>query len=124
MSAHSHVQESLSFVESRSGVGTLGERVAVLARRLWPYKTAPNLAARTGRSIRAAELLLSGTNGLSGEALAALLQSDIGFQVLQEVMGEARPSWWADVWRARRIAELERSHEAQARLIEELRAIG
>jgi hypothetical protein len=123
MTAVSHTQTQGSFGADRSGVG-LGERIGLMARRLWPTKTAPNLAARTGKSVRAAELLLSRNTGVSGEALAGLLRSDVGFEVLSEVMGEARPTWWADMRRAARIADLERRADENRRLIEEIRAEG
>lgn len=121
MPALSHAAPQHSFGFDRSGVAPLGERVADLARRLWPHKTAPNLAARMGKSVRAAELVLSRTGGMSGEALAELLRSDIGFQVLEEVVGDAKPSWWPSFVRAKRLADLERQAADVARSLAVLR---
>lgn len=97
----------------------LNQIVARVAARLWPVKTARNLAARAGTTHRAAEAWLAGQTGLSGEALAELIRSDAGFSVLEQLMGDARPSWWPDFCRAvhvqaleRRIADVQRDIEA------------
>ncbi len=85
----------------------LNDIVSAVAARLWPVKTARNLAARAGTTHRAAEMWMSGQTGLSGEALAELLRSDAGFDVLEKLMGDARPSWWPVFQRAVKVAALE-----------------
>lgn len=72
----------------------LADAISAVARRLWPIKTARNLASRAGTTHRAAEQWLSGQTGISGDALAELLRSDAGLEVLESLMGGVRPSWW------------------------------
>jgi len=48
------------------------EIVARVARRLWPVKTARNLAMRTGKNHRSAEDWLALRTGMSADALAEL----------------------------------------------------
>lgn len=90
-------EESFGFCRS---VLPLSDVISAVARRLWPVKTARNLASRAGTTHRAAESWLAGQTGLSGEALAELLRSDAGLAVLDAVMGERKPSWWPTFQRA------------------------
>lgn len=101
----------LGFGTDRSPL-PLAQRIAELGRRLFHVKTARQMAARAGVTHRAAELWLEGRTGLSGEALAELLRSDIGLQVLEEVMSDARPRWWPAFRAEVRFAELEARAEA------------
>lgn len=100
----------------------LRERIGGLARKLWPAKTARHLSSRAAVSERAAEQWLSGTTGLSGDALAELLRSDVGLHVLEEVMADARPGWWPEFKQSVRIEQLERRLAATADEIAQLRA--
>ncbi|MFG1247291.1 hypothetical protein [Xanthobacter flavus] len=95
-------------------------RVVALARRLWPRNTAFHLASRADVSPRAAENWLAEATGMSADALAGLLRSDAGLAVLEQVMGEAKPAWWADLRRHARLVELERRQEEHRRMLEEL----
>lgn len=70
------------------------EAVARVAARLWPVKTARQLAARAGTTHRAAEYWLGQRTGMSADALAELLRSDAGLDMLSAIMGDARPAWW------------------------------
>lgn len=79
---------------------------------LWPSKTAAELAARTGASPRACEHWLAGRCNLSGDALANLLRSDAGLEILSALLGEARPHWWASFKRKVRIERLSEQIEA------------
>jgi hypothetical protein len=47
--------------------------LADLSRMLWPKKTAANIAAVTGCSVRAAQFYLDGQRDWSGDALAAIV---------------------------------------------------
>ncbi|SRR5581483_7677631 len=93
---------------------------ATIFRRIWPHGTAAELAARAGVSIRAAEYWLARRSNLSADALAALLRSDAGLDVLSAAIGEARPAWWRSFKRTMQIAELRRRQEQQRRLLERL----
>lgn len=84
---------TVSFGFDRTGVPVV-EAVSRVARRLWPVKTARQLAARAGATHRAAEFWLAHEKGLSADALAELLRSDAGLQMLEAIIGEHKPSWW------------------------------
>lgn len=97
--------------------------VCRVARRLWPAKTAANLSCRAGVSARAAEFWLGGAaTGLSGEAVAELLRSDAGFEILKGIMGERKPSWWPAFETRVAIDELAKKQAETARSLEALRA--
>lgn len=83
----------MSFGFDRSGLPVV-EAVARVAARLWPIKTARQLAARAGTTHRAAEFWLSQSTGMSADALAELLRSDAGLQMLEAIIGEQKPFWW------------------------------
>jgi hypothetical protein len=93
---------------------------ASLFRRIWPDRTASELATRTGVSPRAAEYWLSRRSGVSADALAALLRSEEGFEILEALLGDARPAWWRSFKRHVEIAELRRRQEQQRALLERL----
>lgn len=82
-----------SFGFDRTGLPVV-EAISGVARRLWPVKTARQLAARAGTTHRAAEFWLSQQTGMSADALAELLRSDAGLLMLEAIVGDARPSWW------------------------------
>ena len=84
---------AVSFGFDRTGLPVV-EAVSRVARRVWPVKTARQLAARAGVSHRAGEFWLSQQTGMSADALAELLRSDAGLQMLEAIVGDARPSWW------------------------------
>lgn len=98
------------------------EVIGDLARRLWPNKTARNLAARAGRTPRSAEGWISGQTGMNADALADLLRSDAGLDVLDAVMGDHKPGWWPDFSAGVRIKNLEQKQAALAAEIGALRA--
>lgn len=97
------------------------EIVSAVARRLWPSKTARNLASRAGVTHRAAEFWLAQNTGMSAEALAEILRSDAGREVLEGLMGNARPSWWPAFKADLVFADLERREAENREAIEELR---
>lgn len=99
--------------------GVLG-RIVDCARRMWPRDTAFHLAARARVTPRAAENWLADATGMSGQAVCGLLRSDAGLRVLEQIMGEARPPWWADVQRFVKLAELERLQAMQEALLRDL----
>lgn len=93
MGRHYSGSGAASFGFDRTGLPVV-EAVAAVARKLWPIKTARQLAARAGVSHRAGEFWLSQQTGMSADALAELLRSDAGLHMLEAIVGEARPSWW------------------------------
>jgi hypothetical protein len=98
---------------SDSGFSKHGKRIPLvdavcgLARRLWPSKTAVNLACRAQISERAAKLWLEGRTEPGADALVNLLRSDAGFELLQSIMEGSGTRWWKDFERGVHIAELE-----------------
>lgn len=88
-----------------------------VARSLWPTKTEQALAHVTQRSERMCRYWLAERYGLSADDLAALLRSEHGFQFLEQLMGDARPAWWAAFRNQVEISELRRRQEdVRARL--------
>lgn len=63
---------------------------------------------------------MSNRHNISGDALAALLRSDDGLVFLEELMGDARPTWWRDVKRASQLAQIRKRQEQARKLIEQL----
>lgn len=110
-----------SFGFERSGLPVV-DAVATIARRLWPVKTARQLSARAGVTHRSAEFWLSGQTGMSADALAELLRSDVGLDVLEALMGPAKPSWWPAFSARVRLSQLASDAEDNQRAIEALRA--
>lgn len=98
------------------------EAVTNVARRLWPVKTAANLAGRCDVGVRAAELWMEGRNDISAEALVNLLRTDAGFEVLTELMQGAPSKWWSDFERGVRIADLEKRMNYQKAEFEKMKA--
>jgi hypothetical protein len=103
------------------------EAVRLVARALWKRKTAANLAARSGASMRACEYWLARKTDMSADALANLLRSDAGFEILERIMGTAKPVWWRQFRTAKAIgaarqeqAELKRRAAEQDERISQL----
>lgn len=88
------------------------------ARSLWPRKTAAELSMRTGTQMRGCEYWLARRSGMSAESLAALLRSDEGLQILEAIIGDARPVWWRAFKRSIRRSELRRQQTELAKAIE------
>lgn len=92
-----------------------------MARRLWPSKTAINLASRAEISERAAKLWLEGRTEPGADALVNLLRSDAGFELLQSIMEGSGTRWWKEFHRGVHIAELELKQEFIRDQIEKLK---
>lgn len=91
-----------------------------VARMVWPFKTAAELAARTSAELRTAERWLADERGISTDLVAALLRSEEGYAFLEAIMGDARPKWWRKYVRVIRLADLRRAQEEQRKEIEAL----
>lgn len=104
MSSQSSFFAEGGFGNRRSGIRYV-DAVCGLARRLWPSKTAANLAGRAQISMRAAELWLEGRTEPGADALVNLLRSDAGFALLQEIMEGSGTRWWEQFARGVHIAE-------------------
>jgi len=104
---------------SRQDSRSLAAIISV-ARRLWPSKTAVELAARARVDVRTAERWLARQTGLSLDALSELLRSDEGLSFLEGIVADARPHWWTSFKRQMRMAELRRDLETQRAEIADL----
>jgi hypothetical protein len=115
---------AMSFGFERRGLPAV-DAVSEVARRLWPVKTARHLAARAGTTHRAAEFWLSSQTGMSADALAELLRSDAGLDVLQALIGDVPPSWWPAFRQDAKAAGIERRlNDLRAEIDEAKRELG
>lgn len=87
------------------------DRLAHTMRIIFPVKTAPNMAAATGLSVRACEYFLSRRTGLSSAAVVGLLRTEHGLAILEALMGDARPAWWKKLKRSARREIVQREIE-------------
>jgi hypothetical protein len=95
----------------------LNQAIIRYLKALWPTKADAELAARIGLSDRACRQILAERAGLTAEALAALLRTEDGAEVLEALMGDARPKWWRRFKRQMAFADVRRlQDEARARL--------
>jgi hypothetical protein len=95
-------------------------RVMRVVRALWPAKADLELAATTGASERMCRYWLKERYGISLDAVAALLHTEHGLEILEQIMGDERPKWWRRVKRSARLSQLRHQQEQQRRAIEQL----
>jgi hypothetical protein len=106
-----------TYVGSTTDERALIGRIVQAARRLWPHKTAAELAVRSARSVRSCERWSGRHAGLSAGALAALLRSPEGPAFMSAIMGDDPPQWWADAQaHIERAALRRRGEEIRARI--------
>jgi hypothetical protein len=60
----------------------------------WPSKTALEIKAATRASDRMIQYWIANKYSLAAADLAALLRTEAGFAILENIMGDAKPSWW------------------------------
>lgn len=93
-------------------------------RAVWPPDRSKNRAklyARiTGAKLRTAKYRFSGKRDPDYMEIVAILRSEYGFDFLKHVMGDAAPSWWATVSRARNIGDMRRQQADLHRRIAQL----
>jgi hypothetical protein len=63
---------------------------------------------------------LAGRRYFSADDLAALLRGDLGGEVLDLLMGDARPPWYAKYQRQQQLGTVRREIERQRKLLERL----
>lgn len=98
----------------------LNAAVTRVLSALWPSKRDMRLAAITGAADRTARDWLALRANYSADALAALLRTEDGLQILEAVMGDARPAWWRKIKRASQLATLRSSIAKQEQAIRQL----
>lgn len=95
------------------------DAISFVAKQVFETKRAAHLAARSGAKTRMAEYWLAKKFDISGDALANLLCSDIGFEILEQLIHRAKrkPDWWKAFKHAKETGEVRRQvAEANKRL--------
>jgi len=95
-------------------------RLAKAVREIFPSKTAWHLSDISGLRLRACEYFLSRKTSLSGDAIVTLLRSKEGLRVLEALMGDARPEWWASLQKGIQKERYEREIEQIRKRMEAL----
>jgi hypothetical protein len=90
-----------------------------VAQSLWPTKPDQALAHKTGRSDRLCRYWLEEKYNLSANDLVALLRSDEGLHILDGIMGDSKPVWWAGFKRGVKRAELRRQQKLIQKALDE-----
>lgn len=70
------------------------KKIAKVIKAAWPTKTAAHVAYLTDSSERAVRFWLAGKTRMSVEAVASLLRTDAGFDILEAIMGDCKVEWW------------------------------
>jgi hypothetical protein len=70
--------------------------------------------------VRACEYWLSRKTEMSAEALAGLLRSEAGLEILEAIIGEARPAWWKQFARTIEMSRLRKAQDEARRRLERL----
>jgi len=89
-------------------------------REIWPEDRTKNYMRLTGAKLDTAKRRLSGRHPPDYEEIAAILRSEHGFKFLQHIMGDARPSWFASVTKAKDIGALRRQVAEQQRRLTQM----
>jgi hypothetical protein len=87
---------------------------------LFPRDTAAEIAHRAGRSISVAERWISKRCAPDGQALAALLRSDVGDVVHAALIASVKSPWADNLRAVREIAKLRQQQADAARRLEAL----
>jgi hypothetical protein len=98
----------------------LTNSVMRVAQGLWPRKTAAELSMRTGTGVRACEYWLSRKTAMSADALAELIRSDAGLEIIAAIIGDARPAWWKHFARTIELSRLRKAQDESRRRLERL----
>lgn len=105
---------------TEASFGPAATAIAQVAPKVWPEKTAAELALAAGVSTRRAEQWLAGRAGISGDAVLSILHSEKGQHFLRAMMAAAKtpPKYWTRIEKQleisdlrERLAKLERGEE-------------
>lgn len=86
----------------------------------WPSKTSLEIKAVTQASDRMIQYWIANKYSLAAADLAALLRTDAGFAILENLMGDAKPLWWKRFKRSVSLAILRADQAAQRKRLEQL----
>lgn len=120
------VAESAKFTSSNAcGVSARScgglDGLIEVCRRVWPRKTAQEIAFHTGISQRSAEYWLAGKYSISLEAAKGLLRSEHGYEFLKAFMGDSKAAWWWRVEHQSKTGDTRRQLKAVAKKLAALR---
>lgn len=107
LGANANIRPEQVFGLSRTDVRPIANLMQKL-HDLFGDKLAAEIACRSGTSVRAAEHVIYGRNGFSFSAGVNLIRSDIGDMVVDALMCDPVPSWYAQQKLVLDIAEAER----------------
>lgn len=89
-------------------------------REIWPEDRIKNYMRLTGAGFETAKRRTAGKHPPDYAEIAAILRSEHGFKFLQHIMGDARPSWFASVSKAKDIGALRRQLAEQQRRLTQM----
>jgi len=90
-------------------------------REIWPEDRTKNYMRLTGTKPDTAKLRVSGKRPPPGyDEIVSILRSEHGFKFLQHIMGDARPSWFASVSKAKDLGALRRQLAEQQRRLSQM----
>jgi hypothetical protein len=89
-------------------------------QKLFPRDSAAEIAHRSGRSVKVVERWLARKGAPDGQALAALLRSDVGDAVHAALIASVRSPWADNLRAVREIAKLRQQQADAARRLEAL----
>lgn len=76
-------------------ISDCSSRVIAALKATWPTKTAAHVAYLSGVSERAVHFWLAGQTRMPMEAIASLLRTDAGYEILKAVIGDdCKVEWW------------------------------
>jgi len=105
--------------EERCGVFL---RLVNAIKHLWPRKTAATVAHLTSTNERTVQFWLACSTRMSVEAVAALLRTDEGYEILVAIMGDCQAEWWLTTQNAHELRRTRRDIAAAQRRIDALKA--
>jgi hypothetical protein len=101
---------------------TVFPKIVVVLKDFWPRKTASHVSFVTGVSERAAKYWLAGVTRMSFEHVAALLDTEAGYDILEAIMGDSRQEWWLAAKAAQNIRRSKKAIKREQERIAQTRA--
>lgn len=96
-------------------------RLASVIKHLWPRKTAATVAHLTSANERTVQFWLACSTRMSVEAVAALLRTDEGYEILVAIMGDCQAEWWLTTQNAHELRRTRRDIAAAQKRIDALK---
>jgi hypothetical protein len=97
-------------------------RLVNTIKHLWPRKTAATVSHLTGTNERTVQFWLACSTRMSVEAVAALLRTDAGYEILEAIMGDCKAEWWLTTQNAHELRRTRREIAAAQKRIDAAKA--